>query len=462
MRITSGKNKLKAAAIVLCAVITAGSLTYVNYEGSVIETEARTISDIEAEKAANQKEINDLQSSIDSLKDDIAKQEAYQNQLQEKIDLQNKNIDNVNIIINELNDKIKEKENKIAQLEMDISKKEKDIEEGLELFKDRLRAMYISGNDSLASALVGATDFYDMLSKIELISQVAKHDDELIDSLNTQLSQYKEAQAQLDIEMTALDTDLRAQEENRSELRAAMEELQADYEESDDYISRKKADMASHQRDVESLQADNSALDNECQEIEDEIERQRKEAISLNEERENSYSSSDDDDYSDSSSGVGGGSGDGEISGSSGSGSFSGALSWPVPGFYGISSGYGYRWGSNHNGIDISNGGISGAAVTAADSGTVIVVKSGCTHNYGKDGSCGCGGGYGNYVVIDHGNGISTLYGHCANVYVSVGQSVSAGETIGCVGSTGWSTGFHLHFEVMINGSKVDPTGYLY
>ena len=85
----------------------------------------------------------------------------------------------------------------------------------MELFKDRLRAMYVSGNDSLASALVGATDFYDMLSKIELISQVAKHDDELIDSLMTQLQQFEEAQAQLDIEKTELDADLKEQEANK-------------------------------------------------------------------------------------------------------------------------------------------------------------------------------------------------------------------------------------------------------
>lgn len=463
MKIASGKNKLKATAVILCAAITAGTLTYVNNDRSIIMTEAMTVDEIEAEKAQNQKEINELQQNIDSLKGDLAEQEAYQKQLQEKIDLQNANLDNVNTIINDLNIKIDEKREKIDQLQNDIAQKEKDIEDGLELFKDRLRAMYISGNDSLASALVGATDFYDMLSKIELISQVAKHDDELIDSLNTQLSQYKEAQAQLDIEMNALNSDLSAQEENRKEYRAAMEELQADYEESADYIARKEADIASQQRDVKALEADNNAMDDEIKQIQDEIERQRQQAIALDEERnENNYSDDDysDDDYSDDDSGSSGG-GD-TTQPSSGGGGFSGALSWPVPGFYGVSSGYGYRWGSFHNGMDIAGGGIAGATVTAASSGTVIVAKSGCTHNYGKDGSCGCGGGYGNYVVIDHGDGISTLYGHCASICVSVGQYVSAGEAIGYVGSTGWSTGNHLHFEVMVNGSKVDPTGYLY
>lgn len=458
MKITFGKNKLKAMALVLCAVITAGSLTCVNYGKPVIKTEAKTISDIENEKAENQAEIDELQRELDSLKDDVAEQEAYQTQLQEKIDLQNKNIDNVNTIINDLNNKIEEKENKIDQLEKDIAQKQVDIDEGLELFKARLRAMYISGNDSLASALVGATDFYDMLSKIEFISQVAKHDDELIDSLKTQLEQFEEAQAQLDIEKAELAADLQTQEDNRKELNAAIEQLQADYAESDDYIQRKEADMASRQRDIDSLEADNAAMDAEMEEIEAEIERQRQaeaEAAAAEEDDDDDYYS--DDDYSDS-----GSSGGSYVPATSADENYGGSLSWPVPGFYGISSGYGYRWGSLHAGIDIAGGGISGATITAADSGTVTLVKTGCTHNYGKDSSCGCNGGYGNYIVIDHGNGISTLYGHCADVYVSVGQSVSRGEAIGSVGSTGWSTGFHCHFEVRVGGSTVDPTSYLY
>lgn len=464
MKITFGKNKLKATALVLCAVITAGSLTCVNYGNPVIKTEAKTISDIEAEKAENQAEIDELQKQLDSLENDVAEQEKYQQQLQEKINLQNENIDNVNIIINDLNNKIEEKEEKISQLEKDIAQKQVDIDEGLEVFKARIRAMYVSGNDSLASALVGATDFYDMLSKIEFISQVAKHDDELINSLTTQLEQFEEAQAQLDIEKTELAADLQAQEDNKKELNDAIAQLQADYQESADYIERKQADMASRQRDIESLEADNAAMDSEMEEIEAEIERQRQAAEAQRQAEQEAAAAAaeeeddDDDYYSDNSSSS-------DSSGSSDTSSnvsYGGSLSWPVPGFYGISSGYGYRWGSLHAGIDIAGGGIAGATITAADSGTVVLVKTGCSHNYGKDGSCGCNGGYGNYLAIDHGNGITTLYGHCADVYVSVGQTVSRGEAIGSVGSTGWSTGFHLHFEVRVGGSTVDPTSYLY
>lgn len=454
-------KKLKITAILLCTAIAAGSFTYVHNHDHVT-VEAKTISDLEDEMAENEAAIKELQDEMDSIDGDIAQAEKDQELLQQKIDLQTKNIDIVNTKINDINAKIDEKEEKIAQLEIDIVNKQEDIDEGLEQFKSRLRAMYVSGNDSLASALVGATDFYDMLSKIEFISQVSKHDNELVNSLMTQLEQFEEAQTQLDIEKTELDANLSEQQAYKEELNAAIIELNNDYQESQDYIDRQEAEKAARQADIDQYEADNQAMSAEIDEI-NEIARQQAEAAAAAS-QQSSYEDDSSDDYSSDDSGTGGGdsSGDGEISGSSGSGSYGGSLTWPVPGHYTISSGYGYRWGSLHAGIDISDGGIHGASVVSADSGTVILVKTGCTHDYGKDGSCGCNGGYGNYVVVDHGNGISTLYGHCSAVYVSVGQSVSAGETIAAVGSTGWSTGNHLHFEVRVNGSTVDPTGYLY
>ena len=98
-----------------------------------------------------------------------------------------------------------------------------------------------------------------------------------------------------------------------------------------------------------------------------------------------------------------------------------------------------------HTGIDI--GAPSGAPIVAAAAGTVLVA--------------GWEEGYGNTVVIDHGGGIATLYGHQSSIAVAVGQSVTRGQVIGAVGSTGHSTGPHLHFEVRVNGSPVDPLGYL-
>ena len=106
-----------------------------------------------------------------------------------------------------------------------------------------------------------------------------------------------------------------------------------------------------------------------------------------------------------------------------------------------------------HSGIDIGAG--FGDTIMAAASGTVICVETPVPgQNWG-------GSGYGNYFIIDHGNGVSTLYAHCCNVYVSNGQYVSAGEAVGTVGSTGGSTGSHLHFEVRVNGTRVDPLSCL-
>jgi murein DD-endopeptidase MepM/ murein hydrolase activator NlpD len=116
---------------------------------------------------------------------------------------------------------------------------------------------------------------------------------------------------------------------------------------------------------------------------------------------------------------------------------------WPVHGI--LTSGFGWRWGRMHEGIDLAVA--SGTPVVSAAAGTVIVA--------------GWLGGYGNLVVVDHGNGVSTAYGHNTSVTVGVGQSVVQGQLVAYSGNTGHSTGPHVHFEVRINGSPVDPLGYL-
>jgi murein DD-endopeptidase MepM/ murein hydrolase activator NlpD len=121
----------------------------------------------------------------------------------------------------------------------------------------------------------------------------------------------------------------------------------------------------------------------------------------------------------------------------------SAGLIWPVSGP--VTSPFGWRWGRMHEGIDI---GVSyGTPIHAAASGTVIY--------------CGWESGYGNLTVLDHGGNLATAYGHQSSIAVSCGQLVNQGDVIGNVGSTGHSTGPHLHFEVRVNGSPVDPMGYL-
>ena len=127
-----------------------------------------------------------------------------------------------------------------------------------------------------------------------------------------------------------------------------------------------------------------------------------------------------------------------------------GTFCWPVVGLYQITSQFGYRSLGYHHGIDISGAGASGSLVVAGASGTVTEAGWSTT-------------GYGNYVIIDHGNGVETLYGHMLDnsISVSKGDTVYKGQAIGRVGDTGYSFGAHLHFEVRINGNRVDPARYI-
>src|SRR5690606_16201484 len=121
-----------------------------------------------------------------------------------------------------------------------------------------------------------------------------------------------------------------------------------------------------------------------------------------------------------------------------------GNLAWPTVGGY-ISSNVGYRWGSYHKGIDIARP--SNRSILAADNGTVV--------------SAGYSGGFGNKIEINHNNGMKTIYAHLSSINVSVGQTVQRGQQIGIMGSTGNSTGVHLHFEVYKNGALQNPLNYL-
>lgn len=443
----------KIFAVLLCSVVLTGSLTY-SYKNFISVSADTTIEDLDKQKEENLKKIDDLENTIAALEDDASKKQEYYDQLQEKIDIQNENIGILFKQIEDLNTQITDKQTAIDQLGQEIADQEVKIQEGLEEFKGRLRAMYISGNESLASVLVGSKDFYDMLSKMELVKRIAKHDDELIDNLTDELEQYNKNVENLKTEKAKLEVDLTDLNSKKDEVQTAINQLSADA-----LKTQSELDEINEQRSVASdskagLEEANKDIEEQQAAILEEIKRQQEEAkakeeaarLAAQQQQQSNNNSSDDDSSSDD---------------NSGSGYSGGSLLWPVPGYYWVSSPFAMRWGSMHRGIDIAGGGISGAPIVAAESGTVSIGYTGCTHNYGKDYSCGCGGGYGNYLTIYHGNGLTTLYGHCASIVVSDGEYVERGEVIAYVGSTGYSTGFHLHFEVIENGSNYDPMNYL-
>ncbi len=391
---------------------------------------AKTLDEINREKEEIRKDQEQKQKELEALLGNIEEQEAYQAVLQQKIDLINKELTLIDQQLQSLNNDINDKATDIALLEADIADQQIEIDKGLSNFKARVRTLYMHGNDSLLSALVGATDFYDVLAKIDLINRIAEHDDEMMDTLTAQLEALNTNKADLNARVAALELKRTEVQSVRAEYDASYQKLDAAMQETEEVrleLEQQKSDaegwLNSYQNRLDSLSSEEQA-------ILDEIKRQEEEN---NKQPDN----------------------DPVIIPPEGSG----ILSWPVPGFYWISSPFGQRWGRSHQGIDIAGGGIHNAAIVASASGTVTKVVTGCSHDYKS--FCGCGGGYGNYVVVSHGNGMTTIYAHMSRVAVSVGTKVSAGTVVGYVGATGNSTGYHLHFGVAINGSYVNPQSYL-
>lgn len=494
---------LRAMSTILAAVLLMAGMSTANLPIRDMSVSAKTLAELQDERQANETKIAEKQKKLDSLQSNMNENEQYQKTLKEKIALQQENLDIVSEELKRIGTSISETEDAIAQAEDDITVMEADIAIGLDEFKMRLRAMYVQGNDSLASALVGATDFYDLLSKYELMSRVANHDNDLVNTLKDKLETCNEKKAQLEKQQESLSKQQSDQQAKKDEFSAALMDLQDTYSETSDAQEQMEREKESLNADVSTLEKQNAELDAEEAEIKaaiakaaEEQKRKEEEARKQKEAAEaaaaaqrqqeaqqqqqqqqqnnsssnsNSNSNSSGNSNSNSNSSNNNSSSDNNNSNTtpstdnnnSSGGNSSTGFTWPCPGFYTISSGYESRWGTFHGALDIA-GGNDGAAVVASRGGTVVVAVSGCPHNYGKSSSCGCGGGYGNYVVIQHDGTYSTLYGHMASLTVSVGDTVSQGQTIGYVGSTGFSTGAHLHFEVRVNGSKVNPADYLY
>lgn len=494
---------LRAMSTILAAVLLMAGMSTANLPIRDMSVSAKTLAELQDERQANETKIAEKQKKLDSLQSNMNENEQYQKTLKEKIALQQENLDIVSEELKRIGTSISETEDAIAQAEDDITVMEADIAIGLDEFKMRLRAMYVQGNDSLASALVGATDFYDLLSKYELMSRVANHDNDLVNTLKDKLETCNEKKAQLEKQQESLSKQQSDQQAKKDEFSAALMDLQDTYSETSDAQEQMEREKESLNADVSTLEKQNAELDAEEAEIKaaiakaaEEQKRKEEEARKQKEAAEaaaaaqrqqeaqqqqqqqqqnnsssnsNSNSNSSGNSNSNSNSSNNNSSSDNNNSNTtpstdnnnSSGGNSSAGFTWPCPGFYTISSGYESRWGTFHGALDIA-GGNDGAAVVASRGGTVVVAVSGCPHNYGKSFSCGCGGGYGNYVVIQHDGTYSTLYGHMASLTVSVGDTVSQGQTIGYVGSTGFSTGAHLHFEVRVNGSKVNPADYLY
>ena len=360
------------------------------------------------------------QSEIDALKQQQAESQALQQQLEEQMEdveaQQDAAVDKRDLLLAQLeaiNDELESIEAQIAWYDEEIALKEEQRKEAeareaeqYSLFCQRVRAMEEEGTVSYWSILFNATSFSDMLDRLEDIDAVMAYDNQVMDELIATREELERLQAELESARAEEEAAKAQQEERKAEQQAlvaqaqkVVDELNSNLEELNRKLDEQDAAVAAVQAEIERKQAEYEA------------QRQQNGTTIISE---------------------------------------SGYM-WPLPGYYRLSSLFGYRIHPisgkphSHSGIDIPAPG--NTPILAARSGQVI------TSVYGS----GAYWSYGNYVVIDHGDGETTLYAHMSSRAVSEGEMVTQGQVIGYVGTTGSSTGNHLHLEVRDNYTRVDP-----
>lgn len=308
-------------------------------------------------------------------------------------------------------------ENDITLNERQLAEAQKRLEGRESVFYKRVRDIYINGRLSYLDVVIGSKDFSDFANRLEVLKRI-------IDSDITLINEIKKERADIEAHKQKLEADRAKLVELEKAALAKQAEIEQKKAERNVVLQKAQNDRATAMQAIEELNASSAQVSAMLK------ERQAARAAAAAAATAAAQSSG------------GQGASDNWVQGT-------GQLGWPVSGE--ITSPYGYRvhpiWGTTiyHSGIDI--GVDEGTPVHAADGG--VVVWSGWM------------GGYGYAVVIDHGNGLSTLYGHNSELAVDEGQSVAKGQVISYAGSTGNSTGPHVHFEVRVNGDPVDPMGYL-
>lgn len=360
--------------------------------------------------------VNTSAATASQLRQNISNLEAKSKKLEKEIKNLQGQINSQNAVkaklqekINVIQQQINACNSEISKLNSEIDANNKEIAADRLAYKKRLRAIHTSNSKGGIQVLLGAKTFSEFLQLSQYTSAVSKRDQKLITRLEEKI---KANQKLLD-----------EQVEIRKTITAKQQELQSEN-------NRIQSIINEIDKDQTKLEQDNKAVEKQIKAYNNTLNAML----------------------------------------STGGTSFvydGGAFIWPVPGHYNISAG----WQSNdsvhkgrHYGIDIAGGGIAGKPIVAIADGVVTKSNNSCTHNYKKYGSCGCGGGYGNYVTVNHGtNGGNTYvatYGHMVRTAVSTGAVVKKGQTIGYVGTTGWSTGYHLHFGLSVNGSWRNPMNY--
>lgn len=352
------------------------------------------ITESQNSKAVLQARKKELNKKLQEASKKVRKEAQNKEALDAKIKVIESQIDNSNIYINKLDEDI-------AEAEREIEKIQNDIKEKIKVLKKSLRAIYVAGDASTIDIILGSKNFEDFLDKVDIVKSVSRTIKKLIDNLHSDLDQVEKKKKEISDTKEEKETEKEDLEKNKINL----QEL---YDKSEALLSQLQESEKEAKKHVDQNDAEIKAIDERIRKYYEEQSKSKSKVPIKHK----------------------------------------GKWVWPVPGFHAISSGFSDTSGRKHShgAIDIAGRGIYGVPVVAAGSGRIIIANS-----------SGWGGGYGNYVIIDHGDGKSTVYGHMSTVGVKVGQSVEVGEEIGKVGNSGQSTGPHLHFEYRVNGVRTNP-----
>lgn len=391
------------------------------------------------------RKIEENKNKLANLKSDKSNQEEYLKTLQTNIEYTQHQLDNLNEQISVIESQITDVENTVKNLEKEIDKLNTDIDSTdakikqdkkkvKETYKNlsaRLRSAYVSGSDSNLKLLLGSENVTAFLRRLELMKIVSENDQKLINDLK--------ADAQI----------LELSKSSLRERTSILDEKRETIKEDNKYLYEKRNELRTKKA---SLDSTNKSLESQYAEVQNTIANLDKNSayyqnLILKQQQEEEENEKAIEAYIAAHASHGnGGSGDITVS--------SGEFMFPIQ-FSGahLTSSYGWRTlygkANNHGGIDISAPGIYGQNIYASRAGTVLKAEY-----YSNT-------GYGHHVILDHGDGYTTVYGHCSEVLVRDGQYVNKGDVIAKVGSTGNSTGPHLHFEIRYNSVKQNPLNYV-
>ena len=353
--------------------------------------------ELERERKSAQKTLDNLETKKDQLEDYIKEIDADLNSRQKEI--------------TQLDNELAEKEEQISQTEAELKAARKKSQRQYEAMKERIKFVYENGNQSYFELILKAESFSDFINRAELVSQVYEYDKNMLLS-------YKELQKTIAAAKKQLEKDKKTIETMRADAAYEKQQLQIVADAKESQVKEYQSDIKSMEERIKEYDKEIEARNAVIRELEEQVKRQKAAQAEA-------------------------GAATPKYTG--------GKFTWPCPSSTRITDEFGMRDDpilhvqKMHSGIDI--GAAYGSDIVAAYEGTVVAA----TYNSSM----------GNYVMIDHGGELYTIYMHCSSLNASVGAKVQAGQSIAKVGSTGRSTGNHLHFSVRLNGSYVSPWNYL-